>query len=91
MSTTTLPPLPFKADALAPHLSEQTLNFHHKKHHQTYVDNLHKLAVGTLKMQNWKKLSRNRTGLSTTTPPKFGTTLSISTNLRQKQHQQQEF
>ncbi|HOH71354.1 MAG TPA: superoxide dismutase [Paludibacteraceae bacterium] len=47
MSTTTLPPLQFKTDALAPYLNEQTLNFHHKKHHQTYVDNLNKLAVGT--------------------------------------------
>jgi superoxide dismutase, Fe-Mn family len=35
-----LPPLPYAADALAPHMSEQTLNFHYGKHHATYVNNL---------------------------------------------------
>jgi superoxide dismutase, Fe-Mn family len=35
-----LPPLPYAGDALAPHMSEQTLSFHHGKHHATYVNNL---------------------------------------------------
>jgi Fe-Mn family superoxide dismutase len=38
-----LPPLPYANDALAPHMSEQTLNFHHGKHHATYVSNLNGL------------------------------------------------
>lgn len=42
-----LPPLPYAKDALAPHMSEQTLNFHHGKHHQTYVNNLNGLVEGT--------------------------------------------
>jgi superoxide dismutase, Fe-Mn family len=42
-----LPPLPYAKDALAPHMSEQTLNFHHGKHHQTYVTNLNGLVEGT--------------------------------------------
>jgi len=42
-----LPPLPYPKDALAPHMSEQTLNFHHGKHHQTYVTNLNGLIEGT--------------------------------------------
>lgn len=42
-----LPPLPFAQDALAPHISAQTLSFHYGKHHQAYVDNLNKLRVGT--------------------------------------------
>ena len=42
-----LPPLPYRKDALAPHMSEQTLEFHHGKHHQTYVDTLNKLVDGT--------------------------------------------
>jgi superoxide dismutase, Fe-Mn family len=42
-----LPPLPYPKDALAPHMSEQTLNFHHGKHHQTYVNNLNGLIEGT--------------------------------------------
>jgi superoxide dismutase, Fe-Mn family len=42
-----LPPLPYSRDALAPHMSEQTLNFHYGKHHQAYVTNLNKLVEGT--------------------------------------------
>lgn len=44
--TITLPPLPYARNALAPHISEETLNFHYGKHHQAYVDNLNKLIDG---------------------------------------------
>ncbi len=47
MSQFTLPLLPYGKDALAPHLSAETLDFHYGKHHQAYVDNLNKLVVGT--------------------------------------------
>jgi superoxide dismutase, Fe-Mn family len=43
----TLPPLPYAKNALAPHISEETLEFHYGKHHQTYVTNLNKLIPGT--------------------------------------------
>ena len=43
----TLPPLPYAMDALAPHLSKETLEFHYGKHHQTYVTNLNNLIKGT--------------------------------------------
>jgi len=39
--------LPFAPNALAPIISEPTLEFHYGKHHRTYVDNLNKLVVGT--------------------------------------------
>jgi len=42
-----LPPLPYEMNALAPHISEETLEFHYGKHHKTYVDNLNKLVPGT--------------------------------------------
>ena len=42
-----LPPLPYAPDALAPHISEQTIGFHYGKHHQTYVTNLNNLVGGT--------------------------------------------
>lgn len=42
-----LPPLPYPMDALAPHISEETLEYHYGKHHKTYVDNLNKLVPGT--------------------------------------------
>src|SRR5690625_1966583 len=35
-----LPPLPYAANALEPHIDEQTMNIHHGKHHATYVNNL---------------------------------------------------
>jgi len=42
-----LPPLPYDIDALAPHLSQETLEYHHGKHHKTYVETLNKLQKGT--------------------------------------------
>jgi Fe-Mn family superoxide dismutase len=42
----TLPPLPYDKGALAPHLSAETLEFHHDKHHAAYVNNLNKLLEG---------------------------------------------
>jgi Fe-Mn family superoxide dismutase len=38
-----LPPLPYPKNALAPHMSEQTFDFHHGRHHQAYVTNLNNL------------------------------------------------
>lgn len=43
----TLPPLPYAIDALAPHISQETLEYHYGKHHQTYVTNLNNLVAGT--------------------------------------------
>lgn len=42
-----LPPLPYAMTALEPHISKETLEYHHGKHHKTYVDNLNKLIPGT--------------------------------------------
>lgn len=42
-----LPPLPYAKEALAPHISAETLEFHYGKHHATYVANLNKLIPGT--------------------------------------------
>ncbi len=42
-----LPALPFALDSLAPHMSRETLEFHHGKHHQAYVTNLNNLIKGT--------------------------------------------
>jgi Fe-Mn family superoxide dismutase len=42
-----LPALPYAKNALAPHISEETLEFHYGKHHQTYVTNLNNLIKGT--------------------------------------------
>ncbi|NVJ27257.1 superoxide dismutase [Myxococcus sp. AM011] len=42
----TLPELPYRKDALAPHISEETLEYHYGKHHQAYVTNLNKLLAG---------------------------------------------
>ena len=42
-----LPPLPYEINALEPHISSETLEFHYGKHHQTYVNNLNGLVEGT--------------------------------------------
>jgi len=43
----TLPPLPYAMDALAPTISQETLEYHYGKHHATYVTNLNNLIKGT--------------------------------------------
>jgi Fe-Mn family superoxide dismutase len=43
----TLPALPYAKNALAPHLSEETFEYHYGKHHQAYVTNLNNLIPGT--------------------------------------------
>jgi Fe-Mn family superoxide dismutase len=45
--TIELPALPWPKDSLAPHISAETLDYHHGKHHQAYVTNLNKLIAGT--------------------------------------------
>jgi len=42
-----LPALPYAMDALQPHISKETLEYHYGKHHQTYVTNLNNLIKGT--------------------------------------------
>lgn len=45
--TIELPPLPYANDALAPHISAETIEYHYGKHHQTYVTNLNNQIKGT--------------------------------------------
>ena len=42
-----LPPLPYAIDALEPHISSETLDFHHSKHHSGYISKLNSLIEGT--------------------------------------------
>jgi len=48
-----LPKLPYKYDALEPYIDEQTMQIHHTKHHQGYVDKLNKAIEGT-ELEDWE-------------------------------------
>jgi Fe-Mn family superoxide dismutase len=48
----TLPPLPYAADALEPHIDKMTMEIHHDKHHGTYVNNLNKALESAPELQN---------------------------------------
>lgn len=47
-----LAPLPYAANALEPHIDEQTMNIHHGKHHQAYVTNLNKALEAHAELQS---------------------------------------
>jgi Fe-Mn family superoxide dismutase len=56
----TLPPLPYPKEALEPHIDAKTMEIHHDKHHQAYVDNLNKALEGKgIKEQSIEDLCRN--------------------------------
>jgi Fe-Mn family superoxide dismutase len=56
----TLPPLPYPTNALEPHIDAKTMEIHHDKHHQAYVDNLNKALEGKgVKEQSIEDLCRN--------------------------------
>lgn len=58
-----LPELPFAPTALTPHISEETLAFHHGKHHAAYVANLKKLIAGTeFETMSLEQIIRKSTG-----------------------------
>ena len=70
-----LPPLPYAKDALAPHISAETLDFHYGKHHQAYVTNLNKLVDGKPEAENRSRTSSCRAkAASSTTLRRFGIT-----------------
>jgi Fe-Mn family superoxide dismutase len=48
----TLPPLPYAADALEPHIDKTTMEIHHGKHHAAYVNNLNKALESAPELQN---------------------------------------
>jgi superoxide dismutase, Fe-Mn family len=48
----TLPPLPYAADALEPHIDKQTMEIHHDKHHGAYVNNLNKALESAPELAN---------------------------------------
>lgn len=60
MSNHQLPPLPYAYDALEPYIDTQTMQIHHTKHHQAYVDNLNKALTGS-EVASWplEQLIRN--------------------------------
>ncbi len=47
-----LPPLPYSYDALDPYIDQETMNLHHTKHHQAYIDNLNKALENYPEFQN---------------------------------------
>ncbi|WP_028777391.1 superoxide dismutase [Shimazuella kribbensis] len=52
MSTFTLPSLPFSTNALEPHIDKATMEIHHGKHHQTYVDKLNEALSNHPELSN---------------------------------------
>lgn len=75
-----LPALPYEKNALEPHISAKTLEFHHGKHHATYVTKLNGLVEGTdLASKSLEEIIKSLTAVCLTMLHKSGTTRSIGT------------
>jgi superoxide dismutase, Fe-Mn family len=72
-----LPPLPYPTNALLPHMSEKTLEFHHGKHHKSYVDTANKLLLGTLYENRSLEEVIRATAKDDTKAPIFNSTAQI--------------
>jgi len=58
-----LPALPYARDALLPHISAETIDYHYSKHHQAYVTNLNNLVKGTAhEEQSLEEIVRSSSG-----------------------------
>jgi Fe-Mn family superoxide dismutase len=58
-----LPELPYRRDALEPHISAETIDYHYGKHHAGYVENLNRLILGTeFESASLEEIIRNATG-----------------------------
>ena len=70
-----LPDLPYAADALEPHISAETLQFHYGKHHASYVDKLNGMIARapSLNQRRSRKSSGEHPGASSTMPHRYGT------------------
>src|ERR1700733_7124349 len=67
-----LPPLPYAANALEPHMSRETLDYHYGKHHKAYVEKLNALITGTdLEDASLEELVAESTDTVDNTPPQF--------------------
>ena len=68
-----LPELPFEKNALEPHISQETLEFHYGKHHKTYVDKLNALVDGTpMAQQSLEDVVRSSEAAFLTMQLRFG-------------------
>ena len=77
-----LPALPYAKDALAPHISAETIEYHYGKHHQTYVTNLNNLIKGTaFEGKSLEEIIRSSEGgvFNNATQLRSGTILSTGT------------
>ena len=84
-----LPALPYAKDALAPHISVETLEYHYGKHHQTYVTNLNNLIKGTdFEGKTLEEIVRS-SEVCLTTPLRSGTTRFTGTAWHRMQAENQ--
>ena len=75
-----LPALPYEQNALEPHISAETLEYHYGKHHATYVTKLNGLVEGTdMENKSLEESSNLLTAVFSITQRRYGTTRSTGT------------
>ena len=79
-----VPPLPYAYDALEPHIDKATMEFHHDKHHQAYVDKANAALEGTALAGRADRggARRSEPGARTTSAARCATTAAATTTTR---------